>query len=292
MIEREKKELIETLLAAYQTEGIKEQKPLLETPSRQQVETVLFHIKNILFPGFFVYHSFSESELKRTTEETLEIIKDILHELILKSYSWSTDSIPLTEKNAHKTTTKLLQFLPELRQLALEDAHAIFEGDPAAKSIPEIILAYPGLHAMLIYRIAHTLYLENIPIIPRLMSEIAHSQTGIDIHPGATIGKSMFIDHGTGIVIGETAIIGDFVKLYQGVTLGAFSVSKNTQGRRHPKLGNHVTVYARSTILGGNTEIGDHCVIGGNVWLTQSLPPRTTIYLSSDFKQIIKEQKD
>lgn len=287
----EKTQVVKSLLKAYKTQAITDQTQLLETPSRHQVKTLLNHIKNILFPGFFIQQSIEESELCLSTIETIGHIESTLTDLIKKSFSWDLNIIRQPGE-AEKITENVIKFLPELRKLTLEDAKAIFEGDPAAKSIPEIILAYPGLHAMLIYRMANNLYKQNIQIIPRLMSEIAHSQTGIDIHPGATIGRSMFIDHGTGIVIGETAIIGNYVKLYQGVTLGAFSVSKNTQGRRHPKLGDHVTVYARSTILGGETEIGDHCVIGGNVWLTQSLPPKTTIYLSSDFKQIIKEQKN
>ena len=280
------KEIIQAILDSYTSLKFNEESSLIEIPSRQSVELVLNHVKDILFPGFFSPQILTASALKKSTETRVNVIENLLTELIDKALP-----SPTSQKNGAEITETLLTALPTLRKKILEDAQAIFKGDPAAKSIPEIILSYPGLHAMLVYRTAHILHEAGVPIIPRLMSEIAHSQTGIDIHPGARIGQSMFIDHGTGIVIGETAEIGDFVKLYQGVTLGAFSVSKDTKGRRHPKLGNHVTVYARSTILGGDTVIGDHCVIGGNVWLTQSLPPQTTIYLSSDFKQIIKTQK-
>jgi len=290
MKNEEKKSIVRSILESYQALPLTEQS---ETPSREQVDIVLNRIKELLFPGFFSYQSLNPAELKKATETSVETIHTVLSDQIEKSLKWSDHSSDTlaNQKKAQHITLTLLQAIPTLRERIIEDAQAIFVGDPAAKSIPEIILAYPGLQAMLVYRTAHILYKEQVPFLPRMMSEIAHSQTGIDIHPGATIGKSMFIDHGTGIVIGETAEIGDFAKLYQGVTLGAFSVSKDTQGRRHPKLGNHVTVYARSTILGGETEIGDHCVIGGNVWLTQSLAPKTTIYLSSDFKQIIKERK-
>jgi serine O-acetyltransferase len=177
--------------------------------------------------------------------------------------------------------------LPELYDVMMKDAQAIWEGDPAAQSRGEVIRTYPGFLATCIYRIAHQLWLNNLPLIPRILTEYAHERTGIDIHPGATIGKYLHIDHGTGLVIGETCIIGDHVKLYQGVTLGALSVDKVLAGRqRHPIIEDHVIIYAGATILGGETRIGHHSVIGGNVWLTNSVEPYTTVYHQPNIKYI------
>lgn len=169
--------------------------------------------------------------------------------------------------------------LPELYELMLTDAQAILDGDPAAKSIREVTRTYPGFLATCIFRMAHQLWLDGLPLIPRILTEYAHERTGIDIHPGATIGEYLHIDHGTGLVIGETTIIGKHVKLYQGVTLGALSVEKVLAGKqRHPIIEDHVIIYAGATILGGDTRIGHHSVIGGNVWLTSSVEPYTTVY--------------
>lgn len=177
-----------------------------------------------------------------------------------------------------------IQSLPEITQILSTDVSAAYEGDPAAKSREEIILAYPAFEAISIYRLAHRLYELEVPLIPRMMTEFAHQTTGIDIHPGASIGPFFFIDHGTGVVIGETCTIGDHVKLYQGVTLGAKSFQTDANGnpikgiKRHPDIGNHVVIYSGATILGGKTAIGDDCVIGGNVWLTHTVEPGNTVY--------------
>jgi serine O-acetyltransferase len=171
------------------------------------------------------------------------------------------------------------RLLPDLHTILILDAQAILAGDPAAKSIDEVLLAYPGPYAIAIYRLAHQILGLGVPLIPRIMTEIAHSRTGIDIHPGAQIGKSFVIDHGTGIVIGETTQIHDNVKLYQGVTLGALSVHKALQNtKRHPTIESDVVIYANATILGGDTTVGTGSIIGGNVWLTESVPPRSRIY--------------
>ncbi|MDH3392913.1 MAG: serine acetyltransferase, partial [Desulfobulbaceae bacterium] len=181
---------------------------------------------------------------------------------------------------------QFLENLPDLRATLATDVRAAFEGDPAASSYDEIIFSYPGILAILTYRVANLLYKLEVPILPRIMSEYAHSVTGIDIHPGATIDESFFIDHGTGVVIGQTALIGKRVKLYQGVTLGALSFKREDSGelerncKRHPTLEDDVTVYAGSTILGGNTIIGARAVVGGNVWLTESVPPDTKVLLN------------
>ena len=188
------------------------------------------------------------------------------------------------EKNAcvhlaEQTALALIAELPEIRRKVSLDAKAALEGDPAARSVEEVILSYPGLEAVVVHRIAHFLHEKGIPVIPRIMSECIHGKTGIDIHPGAEIGESFFIDHGTGVVIGETCVIGARVKVYQGVTLGALSVSKNlADKKRHPTIEDDVTIYANATILGGNTVIGRGSVIGGNTWITKSVPPGSTVY--------------
>ena len=176
----------------------------------------------------------------------------------------------------------LMEKMPDLRRLLAQDVRAHYDGDPAAKSLDEIVFCYPGLYAIFVYRVAHELFLLGIPLMPRIMTEHAHSLTGIDIHPGAKIGTDFFIDHGTGVVIGETTEIGNRVRIYQGVTLGALSVPRESEGgnylrgqKRHPTIEDDVTIYAQATILGGETVIGARCVIGGNVWLTSSVPPDT-----------------
>jgi serine O-acetyltransferase len=186
---------------------------------------------------------------------------------------------------------RFIEGLPEVYRLLLLDATAIFKGDPAAESMDEVIVAYPGFYAIAVYRISHLLYELKIPLIPRLLTELAHRRTGIDIHPGATVGESFFIDHGTGIVIGETTHIGNNVKVYQGVTLGALSVSRKlVKKKRHPTIGHNVVIYAGATILGGDTVVGDDTVVGGNVWLTESVSARSVVYHKSAIN--VRSQND
>lgn len=185
---------------------------------------------------------------------------------------------------AEEAVEYLAANLPEIRAILQCDIQAAYDGDPAAKSLMEIVLSYPCLQAIAIHRLAHALYQKEVPLIPRVMSELAHSRTGIDIHPGAKIGRGFFIDHGTGVVIGETCVIGENVKIYQGVTLGALSFPKDEHGnpikgiKRHPEVKDNVTIYAGATILGGATIVGEGAVIGGNVWLTHSVPPKAKVY--------------
>jgi serine O-acetyltransferase len=196
--------------------------------------------------------------------------------------------VPLSKELSHTYTWYIDSFfekLPDIYARLLKDADAILKFDPAAYSLEEIIVAYPGFYAIMVYRIAHELYRLNIPILPRIISEFAHSSTGIDIHPGAQIGESFFIDHGTGVVIGETCTIGNHVKIYQGVTLGALIVEKAlARTKRHPTIEDHVIIYSGSTILGGETTVGHHTVIGGNVWLTESAAPHSVVYHKSEIK--------
>jgi serine O-acetyltransferase len=184
-----------------------------------------------------------------------------------------------------KLAEKFVSALPKIHDMLWSDAEAIYKGDPAAESIDEVILAYPGFKAILIYRLAHQLYSLGIPIIPRIMTENAHQLTGIDIHPAATIGSPFFIDHGTGIVIGETTVIGKNVKIYQGVTLGALSVDKTQEcTKRHPTIEDNVIIYSQAVILGGKTVIGKDTIIGGNAWVTQSIPPKSVVYSKSEVR--------
>ena len=193
---------------------------------------------------------------------------------------------PLTEQLPQPPSKLIEEFmpsLPEIFSLMFKDAEAILLGDPAAKSLEEVIVAYPGFYGIAIYRIAHRFYDMQVPIFPRLLTELAHQFTGIDIHPGAEIGESFCIDHGTGVVVGETTVIGKNVKLYQGVTLGALSVQKSAAThKRHPTIEDRVVVYSNATILGGNTIIGHDSVVGGNVWLTSSVPPFSMVYHKSE----------
>ncbi len=226
----------------------------------------------VLLPGYYHYNNL-------TAEQALEELSEDLKGEISAALCFSGRNMTLAES----LSEEFLKRLPRIMRILNTDIQAIYEGDPAAKSQAEVILCYPGFYAISIYRIAHELYELDVPYIPRIMTEYAHEKTGIDINPGASIGEYFCIDHGTGIVIGETARIGHHVKLYQGVTIGAKSFEKDENGhlvkggKRHPDIGDHVVVYANATILGGDTRIGDHCTIGGNVWLLESLPPYTTI---------------
>lgn len=190
---------------------------------------------------------------------------------------------PLTDAaTADRVIVALADALPAVHASLLEDGEAILAGDPAAESLDEVVAAYPGFLAIAIHRIAHELYVLQVPILPRLLAEVAHTRTGIDIHPGATIGRGFCIDHGTGIVVGETAVIGDRVKLYQGVTLGALSVVKDLAGqKRHPTLGDRVVIYANATVLGGDTVVGEDSIVGGNVFVTSSVPAGSILYQAS-----------
>jgi serine O-acetyltransferase len=211
---------------------------------------------------------------------------DIAARLVLARRDLGRLVEPLTDAaTAERVVAVLSDTLPAVHARLLEDGEAILAGDPAAESIDEVVAAYPGFLAIAIHRIAHELYVLKVPILPRLLAEVAHTRTGIDIHPGATIGRGFCIDHGTGIVIGETASIGDGVKLYQGVTLGALSVVKSLAGqKRHPTIGDRVVIYANATVLGGDTVIGADSIVGGNVFLTSSVPPDSLVYQTSQVR--------
>ena len=249
-------------------------------PSRLEVIKIIKRIQHLMFPDYF---TFSEDE-GCTNEEIAEKVFIGLKRQLTASYSFfDEDSVVDTEELAYE----ILDEIPKIKEKLIKDIIALYEGDPAARSPEEIILSYPGFYAISIYRLAHEFYVRKIPYIARLMTEFAHEKTGIDIHAGATVGEYFFIDHGTGIVIGETTTIGDHVKIYQGVTLGAKSFELDDDGnpikgtKRHPDIGDNVVIYANATILGGNTKIGNGCVIGGNVWLTHSVPDGQVVYYNA-----------
>ena len=254
-------------------------------PSRETIIEVLNDIKKVIFPGYFgaEFGIASSAEYyagRLLTKIYLELTPEIETALALESQNQTTD----LHARAEDICQKLIASIPEIRHLLICDVEAGYQGDPAAKSKDEIIVSYPGLLAIFVYRVAHILYKENVPMIPRIMTEYAHSKTGIDINSGAEIGEYFFIDHGTGVVIGETTVIGNNVKLYQGVTLGALSTrsGQDLAGvKRHPTIGDHVTIYANSTVLGGETVIGTGSIIGGNAFITKSIPEHTKVIVKS-----------
>ncbi len=251
-------------------------------PSNLEIAEWAVSLLNLVYPERLTNPNASLEEIKKNFGSSEH---ELLH--LLKATK------ACTACNHHVITETFYNELPELYRQMNTDITATLNGDPAAKSEFEIIRSYPGFLAASIYRIAHKLLLLGVPLIPRVLTEYAHSVTGIDIHPGAEIGEYLFIDHGTGLVIGETTIIGNHVKLYQGVTLGALSVEKymaNT--KRHPTIGDHVIIYSGATILGGDTLIGENSVIGGNVWLTKSVPADSTVYHQSAMKVIETKNKD
>ena len=257
-------------------------------PSRQRTIDILQMIRSILFPGFYDREPVDEEALLYLTGERIGWIRQNLADEITKSLCYDCrmydrcDQLPECVEKGRAIAEDLLSALPQIRGRLHMDVQAALRGDPAAKSEAEVIVAYPGLAAISVHRIVHFLYQRDVPLLPRIMSEYIHHQTGIDIHPGATIGDSFFIDHGTGVVIGETTVIGEHVKIYQGVTLGALSVKKSlARKKRHPTIEDNVTIYAGATILGGDTIIGHDSVIGGNVWLVRSVPPFSRVYNSA-----------
>ena len=258
-------------------------KPL---PSREVVIECLVDLLDIFYPGFGRRQNLHIGNVEYHVGDLVDGLHDKLTQQISRALRHDYDEDGPTidfEALAQQKAIEFLRRLPDLRMVLEQDVQAAFEGDPAAKNCYEIVFCYPGLEAVTIYRIAHELVLLSVPLIPRMMTEYAHSKTGIDIHPGARIGPSFFIDHGTGVVIGETCDIGARVKLYQGVTLGALSFPRDASGniirgmKRHPTLENDVVVYANATILGGDTVIGHHGVIGSSVWLTHGVDPYTVV---------------
>jgi serine O-acetyltransferase len=293
--------LVDDMMENYRTFGGMDHLEGRDLPSKKVVIEVLEDLLAVLFPGYLGKRDITKANIKYFLGATLTSIYDRLTGEVKKSLKYICRKIKecpedVCQKRARVVAKELLEKLPEIRSLLSGDIQAAYDGDPAAVSNEEVILSYPCVLAITTYRIAHELYLRGIPLIPRIMSEHMHSLTGIDIHPGAKIGKNFFIDHGTGVVIGETSEIGDNVKLYQGVTLGALSFPKDEKGqiikgrKRHPTIGNNVVIYSGATLLGANAVVGDNVIIGGNVWITSPVASDTQITIARPDLKYKKEK--
>lgn len=274
------------LLASYRSHGGINHLDGFNLPSEQSVNQLAVDCMHLLFPGYFDEPAPTERELPDLVDRLLGRIERRLAAEIEKCLRFGREAAP--GARARELTTAFLEQFPAVRGIIRTDVEAAYAGDPAARSVDEIILAYPCVLAISLQRIAHVLYHQGVPLLPRMFTEYAHERTGCDIHPGARLGSHFFIDHCTGVVIGETATVGSHVKLYQGVTLGAKSFDLDAAGnpikgvKRHPDIGDHVTIYAHATILGGDTRVGAHSIIGSNVWLMRSVPDESVAYFKGD----------
>jgi serine O-acetyltransferase len=259
------------------------------TPSVEKAVEILQRTKRLLFPGYFNDQVLDNNQLEYAIGMEVIRLFEVLSAEIALSIKHDCQRYDMVcthcQERGQQEAIRFLERLPEIRKILTTDVQAAYDGDPAAKTIDEVVISYPGVLAITVHRIAHQLRQQEIPLLPRVISEYAHSVTGIDIHPGATIGSSFFIDHGTGVVIGETTEIGERVRIYQGVTLGALSLPKDEveqlrHEKRHPTIEDDVTIYAGATILGGETVIGRSSVIGGSVWITSSVPSGTKVFLA------------
>ncbi|MBW2460482.1 MAG: serine acetyltransferase [Deltaproteobacteria bacterium] len=275
---------IDEVVASYDGDEAIDNLDSAALPNSRSVIEAMSHLQSVLFMGFFSTRRLNRDNLRHGLAEHLYAAHEILVAQIERATHYDhwigrTPVVP-DAGSGESVVLSLFRAIPEIRRMLNLDVMAAYEGDPAARSIEDVIFSYPSIEALTAYRIAHELCRLGVPMLPRIISEDAHSRTGIDIHPSARIGKSFFIDHGTGVVIGQTAVIGDRVKLYQGVTLGALSVPERGEstGQRHPTLEDDVTIYSGATILGGDTVIGEGSVVGGNVWLVRSVPPGSKVF--------------
>lgn len=285
--------LVEALVDSYHADERTHHLDSEFLPSREEVVEALRELQELMFPGFFGRQKLTSDNVKFHAGELLNSVATRLQRQVYRSLRYrranqaDTNGHEQTEQKANAIVCSFLRRLPDLRAILATDVQAAYDGDPAAKSLDEVVFAYPGVVAVFTYRVAHELLTQGVPLLPRIMTEWAHSVTGIDIHPAADIGQSFFIDHGTGVVIGETTKIGNNVKLYQGVTLGALSFPKDERGKvirgykRHPTIEDNVTVYSGASILGGETVIGANSIVGGNVFVTESVPPNTKVSLKA-----------
>lgn len=288
-------ELTERIVATYPEIGTTSHLGYCPLPNNDTVVAATEALREILYPGYRRRDGLHLGNVNYYVGDLIDTLHDTLTGQIARALCHEAGKTVMIDAQRREDfealgQAKAVQFLeriPDLRRALALDVEAAYAGDPACKSLDEVIFCYPGLDAITVYRLAHELHRLEVPLIPRMMTEWAHSKTGIDIHPGAKIGKYFFIDHGTGVVIGETCEIGDWVKLYQGVTLGALSFATDSEGnlvrntKRHPTIEDHVVIYANATILGGNTVIGHDSVIGSNVWLTRSVEPHSTVTMES-----------
>lgn len=286
-------EAVEKLTANYQKEELFLRKDKGTLPNKKEIINFIKDMRSVIFPEYFGVDSSARMFPEHYVGYRLNDLYDSLQEQIEVAFLYQGEEYETAKEHAENVTEKFFSSLPEIQRILLTDLQAGFDGDPAAKSKEEIIFSYPGFYAIYVYRLAHVLYLEEVPFIPRIMSEYAHGYTGIDINPGATIGEYFFIDHGTGVVIGETTTIGRNVKLYQGVTLGALSTRQGQQlanVKRHPTICDHVTIYSNSSVLGGETVIGERTIIGGNTFITESIPANSKVSAKSP-ELVIKKPK-
>jgi serine O-acetyltransferase len=293
-IEQQIEGVVDAILEDYRHERDIDKLDILRLPDKDVVIDVIQKLRRIVFPGFSRDKNYRIYNAKYNLSMLIEDVMFHLSRQIALVLQSEGGEKAASEERGRELCMAFLRTIPAVRSVVQTDLRASYEGDPAATSSDEIIFSYPGLFAITVYRLAHELHLLGVPMIPRMMTEYAHSVTGIDIHPGATIGKFFFIDHGTGIVIGETTVIGERVKLYQGVTLGALTTrgGQSLRGvRRHPTIEDNVTIYAGASILGGETVIGRDCVIGSNVFITHSIAPNTTVSIKNQELQF-KARKD
>jgi serine O-acetyltransferase len=289
-------EITKALLASYEAHGGINHLDGVNLPAQEAVNELARECMQLLFPGYFERSGLPKGEVPAFVGRALESLENRLEDAATKSLRYARHPDPVAR--GREIASYVLMQLPELRKMIQTDVTAAYEGDPAARSVEEIVLAYPCVLAISLQRVAHVLYHLGLPLLPRMLTEYAHERTGIDIHPGARLGTHFFIDHGTGVVIGETATIGSRVKLYQGVTLGARSFETDASGnpvkgvKRHPDVEDHVTIYAHATILGGDTRIGAHSVIGANVSIVgQSIPSHSVAYNKGDSLVIRRRKK-
>jgi serine O-acetyltransferase len=279
-------EIKHALLASYRTDGGINHLDGANLPSQASVNQLAADLMHLLFPGYFEESGLTERALPAHVARLLQQIDERLVAEIEKCLRFAR--VPEPAVAARTRTTAMLGELPALRKLIQTDVTAAYQGDPAARSVEEIIVAYPCVLVISLQRLAHVLYHLGVPLLPRMLTEYGHERTGCDIHPGARIGSHFFVDHCTGVVIGETTTVGSHVKLYQGVTLGAKSFETDPDGnpikgvKRHPDIGDHVTIYAHATILGGDTSVGAHSIIGSNVWLMKSIPADSVALFKGD----------
>ncbi len=283
-------DLVDRVVASYLSEDTTQHIDRVYLPSRDQIVELVQNLLELLYPGFIGRQHLTQHNVAFHVGDLLPRVSESLFRQIYLCLCYVDETQNPNERHeqpcdviARRVTLDFLEDFPNVRQMLSGDVQAAYDGDPAAMNLDEVILAYPGLLAISVHRLAHKLYQLQVPLMPRIMSEWAHMKTGIDIHPGARLGKNFFIDHGTGVVIGETTHIGDYVKVYQGVTLGALSFPKDERGRiirgtkRHPTVEDNVTIYANAIILGGETVIGERSVIGGSVFVTSSVPPDSVV---------------
>ena len=279
-IEQKIEQVVDIILEDYHQDRDIDRLEPLRRPDRDVIIDIIEKLRRIIFPGYFRDKSYKYFNTKPHLSVLIEDVMYHLTKQIALIYQSKGQTKQEAADRAQQVCLFFFQQIPQIREMVQTDLQAAYDGDPAATDMAEIIFSYPGLYAIMVYRLAHTLHALQVPMLPRIMTEYAHNVTGIDIHPGATIGKYFFIDHGTGIVIGETTVIGENVKLYQGVTLGALSTrgGQSLRGqRRHPTIEDDVTIYAGASILGGDTVIGKGAVIGSNVFITESVAPGTSV---------------